>query len=70
MKLAVGDKLCDALVHEYPDGWDYYIDPNNITDWGNVIDNSRTIEQQIQDAIDCENYELAEKLKQKLESSK
>jgi hypothetical protein len=46
----------------WKDGWDYYVDPKNLLEGKEHIISSISIQEQIQRAIDNEDYELAEKL--------
>lgn len=57
-----GDKLIDLDVDMWYNGWDYYIDPNSLLDDNFLIIDETTIEQQLKEAIETENYTLASKL--------
>ena len=46
----------------WKDGWDYYVDPKTLLEGKEHIISSLSIQEQIQRAIDNEDYELAEKL--------
>jgi hypothetical protein len=60
-----GDKLISLPVDVYDDSWDYYIDPKILLEgYEHVIDKT-PIEEQIKKAIENEDYELAERLKNK-----
>jgi len=61
-----GHSMIVLALDIWDEGWDLYFDPINLLDGIEPKLDSKTIEQQIQDAIECENYELAEILKQKL----
>jgi hypothetical protein len=46
----------------WKDGWDYYFDPKKLLEGKENIISSLSIEEQIQRAVENEDYELAEKL--------
>jgi hypothetical protein len=46
----------------WKDDWNYYVDPKNLLEGKEHIISSISIQEQIQRAIDNEDYELAEKL--------
>lgn len=64
--LMFGDTLLELSLDIFDDGWDYYIDPSKLFDGFVQKMDIRTIEDKIKEAIDCEDYELAEKLKNML----
>ena len=73
-----GDKLYNLSLDIWDEGWNFYIDPNKFfvkelrkeklekIESEIKLDKS-ILEEQLKKAIETENYELAEKLKKKLE---
>ena len=70
--LEFGDKLMDLKMDIFSEGWDYYIDPLSLlTDIDDVIIISKEqLEDQLEKALEDENYELASVLKEKLNNNK
>jgi len=64
--IVFGNDIIKLALDIWDEGWDLYFDPINLLIGLEQELDKKTIEQQIQDAIECENYELAEILKQKL----
>lgn len=60
------EKLSGVALDLYEDGWEYYVDPNSLDTEISTSD----IEKSIEKAIEDEDYELAEKLKSKLNKNK
>ena len=64
-----GDKLIDLPLDIFSEGWDFFFDPNKLLE-GFTPSKSKvkdlSIEEQLQKAIENEDYILAEKLKKKL----
>ena len=61
------NKLIDLKLDIWDEGWEYWVDPKSITE--NHIPRY-IIEEQINKAIDDENYELADRLKKQLKNAK
>ena len=61
------NKLIDLKLDIWDEGWEYWVDPISITK--NHIP-KYIIEEQINKAIDSENYELADRLKKQLKNAK
>jgi hypothetical protein len=62
-----GDSLVNLSLDIWDEGWDSYVDPLELLNGFEPKLDNVTIEEQIQKAIRVEDYELAEKLKKKLE---
>ena len=65
--LAGKEKLMDLPLDNWDEGWDYWVDPENLLD--NVLDNKQ-IKSKLAEAIAVENYELADKLQKMLKNAK
>jgi hypothetical protein len=65
-KAMFGDRLIDLSLDIWDEGWDLFIDPKKLLEGFEPKMDKQTIEEQIQNAIKNEDYELAEKLKSKL----
>ena len=63
--LAGKEKLMDLPLDNWDEGWDYWVDPENLLD--NVLDNKQ-IKSKLAEAIAVENYELADKLQKMLKN--
>ena len=61
-----GDRLFNLSLDLWDEGWDYYFDPNKLLEGFEPELSVADIEEQIQMAINNEDYELAEKLKKRL----
>jgi len=64
--LAGKDKLMDLPLDTWDEGWDYWVDPNTLLD--NILD-EKQIKSKLSEALDEENYELADKLKNMLKDA-
>ena len=58
-------KLMDLPLDTWDEGWDYWVDPENLLD--NILDNKQ-IKSKLAEAIALENYELADKLQKMLKN--
>ncbi len=69
--LIFGDSLLDISLDAFADGWELYVDPKSLleVDYSQKVD-IRVLENELQKAIDSENYELAETIKQKIKTNK
>lgn len=65
-KIMFGDKLINLSVDIWDEGWDLYVNPKKLIEGFEPKMDKLAIEEQIKKAIENENYELAEKLKSKL----
>ena len=63
--LAGKEKLMDLPLDNWDEGWDYWVDPNTLLD--NILD-EKQINIKLSEAIEEENYELADKLKKMLKN--
>lgn len=63
-----GDKLLELDLDIFDEGWDFYVDPKTLVEGFETIIDKITIEEQIEKAVEEENYELAEKLRLKLKN--
>ena len=63
----IKEKFVDLRLDIWDEGWEYWVDPMSITK--NHIP-KYIIEEQINKAIDSENYELADRLKKQLKNVK
>ncbi len=63
--LAGKEKLMDLPLDTWDEGWDYWIDPNTLLD--NILD-EKQIKSKLSEALDEENYELADKLQKMLKN--
>ena len=64
--LAGKEKLMDLPLDNWDEGWDYWVDPENLLD--NILDNKQ-IKSKLAKAIAVENYELADKLQKMLKDA-
>jgi len=58
----IGDKAFSLNFCDWAEGWDMWIEP----EFGSTQTTHKTLEKRISEAIEDENYELAETLKNKL----
>lgn len=67
-----GDKLLSLPLDVFDEGWESYIDPETLLEncENEIILDEETINQQIKVAVDNEDFELAERLKKKLNNRK
>lgn len=56
------EHISNLALDLWSEDWDYFIDPKTLLNGNEIILSSLTIEQQIQKAIENEDYELANKL--------
>ncbi len=63
--LAGKEKLMDLPLDTWDEGWDYWVDPNTLLD--NILD-EKQIKSKLSEALDEENYELADKLQKMLKN--
>lgn len=61
-----GDKMLDLSLDVWDEGWELYIDPKKLLEGFEVPMDNKTLEEQIQKAVEAENYELAETLRKRL----
>lgn len=64
-----GDELLEIRLDAFSDGWEFYVDPKSLLtiDYSQKVD-KKTLEIELQKAIDSENYELAEEIKKKIQN--
>jgi hypothetical protein len=61
-----GDKLLNLALDIWDEGWDFFVDPQKLLDGFEPKIDKKFIEDKLKEAIEKEDYELAEKLKKKL----
>jgi hypothetical protein len=69
-----GDKLLNIPLDLFDEGWEYYINPEELLDESfledSIILSKEQLEEQLEKALEDENYELASVLKEKLDNDK
>jgi len=65
-----GDNMIDLDLDLWDEKWEYYIDPNTLSEIGIPLIDSSTLETQLKNAITSENYELATKIKKLIDNKK
>jgi hypothetical protein len=62
------DRIFDLAYDWWQSGWEYYVDPKTLMEGEEFKFTDLSIEQQIERAVEAEDYELAEKLKKQLKN--
>lgn len=65
-----GDKLLSLSLDIWDEGWDLYVDPLTLLEGDEPEIDETIIQNQIQKAIESEDYELVSKLRLKLKPNK